>query len=160
MKPAGTYYERLGVAADATSAEIRRAYLRLARELHPDRNRAPDASTHFAEAAAAYDVLADPKRRAQYDAQLARGGAEPVRTIRLPRSIVDPAELLVVNALDETAHALADSLDKVAARSGLAGRILTAALRGAAETVRERAEAGAAALADRLRGPSSPHQTG
>ena len=61
------YYDTLGVARDATPEEIKRAYRRLARELHPDVN--PDPSTHekFKDVTAAYEVLSDPKKRQMYD---------------------------------------------------------------------------------------------
>lgn len=62
------YYEVLGVAKNATDAEIKRAYKKKAIEFHPDRN--PDnkeAEEKFKEAAEAYDVLRDPQKRARYD---------------------------------------------------------------------------------------------
>ena len=62
------YYEVLGVARDADETEIKKAFRRLARELHPDVNRHdPDAEEKFKEAAEAYEVLSDPERRATYD---------------------------------------------------------------------------------------------
>ena len=61
------YYEVLGVPRDAGEAEIKKAFRRLARELHPDVNSGPDAESQFKEAAEAYEVLSDSDRRATYD---------------------------------------------------------------------------------------------
>ncbi len=60
-------YEILGVPRDATQEEIKRAYRRLARQYHPDVNRSHDAEERFKEIAAAYEILSDPDKRAQYD---------------------------------------------------------------------------------------------
>lgn len=62
------HYAALGVAKDADAATIKKAYRQLARELHPDKN--PDnaaAENRFKQVSEAYDVLSDPKRRAEYD---------------------------------------------------------------------------------------------
>jgi molecular chaperone DnaJ len=61
------YYELLGVARDATEADIKKAYRRLAMEYHPDRNRAHDAEEKFKEITEAYEVLKDSEKRARYD---------------------------------------------------------------------------------------------
>jgi curved DNA-binding protein CbpA len=68
-------YDILGVRADASQAEIRAAYLKLAKQWHPDRNAGneTEAERRFKEIAHAYDVLSDPQSRAVYDE--ARTGA-------------------------------------------------------------------------------------
>ena len=70
-------YEVLGVARDADETTIKKAFRRLARELHPDVNRHdPDAEEKFKEAAEAYEILSDAERRATYD----RYGYDGLRT--------------------------------------------------------------------------------
>lgn len=60
-------YEILGVSKDASDSEIKKAFRRRARELHPDVNKAANAEDQFKELNEAYDVLSDPNKRAQYD---------------------------------------------------------------------------------------------
>jgi molecular chaperone DnaJ len=67
-------YETLGVSRDANSDEIKRAYRKLARELHPDINPDPKVQERFKEVTAAYDVLSDPQKRQQYDMGGSFGG--------------------------------------------------------------------------------------
>lgn len=61
------YYEVLGVARDASAAEIKRAYRKLARTYHPDVNKEADADQKFKELSEAYEVLSDDNHRARYD---------------------------------------------------------------------------------------------
>ncbi|HSY16471.1 MAG TPA: molecular chaperone DnaJ, partial [Jatrophihabitantaceae bacterium] len=62
------YYATLGVAKDAEPAVIKKAYRKLARELHPDKNPGDaKAEARFKETSEAYDVLSDAKKRAEYD---------------------------------------------------------------------------------------------
>lgn len=61
-------YSKLGVARGADEADIKKAYRKLAKELHPDRNKDnPKAAERFSEVTAAYDLLGDKDKRAQYD---------------------------------------------------------------------------------------------
>ncbi|MDN5725854.1 MAG: molecular chaperone DnaJ [Propionibacteriales bacterium] len=61
------YYEILGVAKDASADEIKKAYRRKARTMHPDVASEPDAADRFKEVAQAYETLSDPKKRQMYD---------------------------------------------------------------------------------------------
>ncbi len=67
MSVATDYYALLGVTREAGPDEIKRAYRRLARELHPDVNSDPVAVDRFKEVTAAYEVLSDPEKRQMYD---------------------------------------------------------------------------------------------
>jgi curved DNA-binding protein len=66
------YYQTLGVPHEARAEDIKKAFRRLARQFHPDVNKAPDAEPRMQEINEAYAVLSDPQKRAAYD-QLARG---------------------------------------------------------------------------------------
>ncbi|MBX3363436.1 MAG: DnaJ domain-containing protein [Phycisphaeraceae bacterium] len=74
------YYAVLGVSRDASIEEIRKAYRALARKLHPDVNKTPDAQKRFTEVQDAYDVLSDPEKRRQYDLFGAAGPGASART--------------------------------------------------------------------------------
>jgi hypothetical protein len=69
MKYTKDYYETLGVKPKATSAEIRRAYHRLAILYHPDRNPTPQANAKMQEINEAYGVLGNQDKRTEYDSE-------------------------------------------------------------------------------------------
>jgi curved DNA-binding protein len=66
------YYKVMGVARDATEAQIKQAYRKLARKYHPDVSKEKDAEARFKEVGEAYEVLKSPEKRAAYD-QLGQG---------------------------------------------------------------------------------------
>ncbi|MEN8177459.1 MAG: molecular chaperone DnaJ [Pseudomonadota bacterium] len=73
------YYEVLGVSKNASEAEIKKAYRRLAMKHHPDRNtgdKSAEAEVNFKEAKAAYEILSDAQKRAAYD-QFGHAGVDP-----------------------------------------------------------------------------------
>jgi DnaJ-class molecular chaperone len=89
-------YAVLGVAATADASDIRRAYLRLVRQYHPDRDARPEATEHFLQVQAAYDELGDAAKRQRYDARTAARfrtvttawSAQPRATVNIPRGRV------------------------------------------------------------------------
>jgi len=64
---AKSLYETLGVSENATPSEIKKAYRKLAKQYHPDMNKSAEAEEKFKEINAAYEVLSDEKKKAQYD---------------------------------------------------------------------------------------------
>ena len=64
---AADYYALLKIRRDATQDEVKRAYRRLARELHPDVNPDPETQERFKEITQAYEVLSDTDKRRMYD---------------------------------------------------------------------------------------------
>lgn len=70
------YYETLGVARNASDADIKKAYRRLAMKLHPDRNPDKGAEAKFKEVQEAYNILGDAQKRAAYD-QFGHAGVDP-----------------------------------------------------------------------------------
>jgi DnaJ-class molecular chaperone len=71
------YYAVLGVGRDASEAQIKSAYRKLARQYHPDVNKAPEAADKFRQATEAYEVLSDPQKRKAYDRYGHEGVAGP-----------------------------------------------------------------------------------
>lgn len=61
------YYDILGVPKGATERQIKKAFHKLAKKHHPDKNKSPDAEVRFREIAEAYETLSDEARRREYD---------------------------------------------------------------------------------------------
>ena len=79
-------YAILGVARSATEDDIRRAYLKLVKELHPDINPKPAAHERFKKVASANDILGDPARRRQFDRGEIDGNGEVRRHAQRPHA--------------------------------------------------------------------------
>ena len=70
------YYEVLGLGKDASEADIKRAYRKLAAQYHPDVNHEPDAEARFKEINEAHEILSDPEKKSRYD-QFGFAGVDP-----------------------------------------------------------------------------------
>lgn len=64
---AKSLYQTLNISENANADEIKKAYRKLAREYHPDINKSPEAEEKFKEINAAYEILSDPQKKAEYD---------------------------------------------------------------------------------------------
>ncbi|MEE2643701.1 MAG: DnaJ domain-containing protein, partial [Myxococcota bacterium] len=83
------HYRLLGLKAESTADEIKRAYRKKALQLHPDRNPSPDAARQFQALNEAYATLSDPQKREDYDRFGTRGGGQR----SAPSGTVSPSEL-------------------------------------------------------------------
>ena len=79
-------YLTLGVGRTASEEEVRRAYLKLVKELHPDVNPKPAAHERFKKVTAAHDILGDPARRRQFDRGEIDANGEPRRPAQRPHA--------------------------------------------------------------------------
>jgi curved DNA-binding protein len=89
MKDYQDYYALLGVKPDATLQEIRRAYHRLARLHHPDLNQTA-LDDHIKRLNEAYEVLRNPQKRAEFDAQLAQARQRAAQARQQSRAKREP----------------------------------------------------------------------
>ena len=87
------YYEVLGVSKDASQAEIKSAFRKLAKKYHPDVSKEPDAEERFKEAQEAYAVLSDEAKRKQYD-QFGHAAFEGAGGAGFDFSDIDLSEIL------------------------------------------------------------------
>ena len=94
-------YAVLGVAPDASPEEVKRAWRRLARDWHPDRNPAPEAAERFKELAAAWATLSDPAARARHDRRTrrVRHGDLPEEFLLDVADAVERAEAWIVGSV-------------------------------------------------------------
>lgn len=109
----GDLYARLGVRSDASPQAIKRAYLRLAKKLHPDLNRTTEAHERFLAVKEAYEVLANPLLKREYDERRRgwtaawdsppRGPQSPARVINVspPYVVREPKAVRVRSPEDE-----------------------------------------------------------
>ena len=113
------YYKVMGVARDATEAQIKQAYRKLARKYHPDVSKEKDAEARFKEVGEAYEVLKSPEKRAAYD-QL--GQRRPGEEFRPPPDWGSGFEFSGAGPGNSTYSDFFDSLFGAQARSGRGAR--------------------------------------
>jgi molecular chaperone DnaJ len=89
---AKNYYILLGIDRCADAGQIKHAYRRIAKRLHPDRSISSADAERFMEAKEAYETLADAERRRRYEAELTRGQSSP-RMARVPEIVRDRGRL-------------------------------------------------------------------
>ncbi|MEX2461445.1 MAG: DnaJ C-terminal domain-containing protein [Paenibacillaceae bacterium] len=77
---AKNYYEILGISKKATQPEIKKAYKKLAKQLHPDVNKASDAEAKFKEVGEAYEILSHDEKRKEYDEEVEYGSRRQTST--------------------------------------------------------------------------------
>jgi curved DNA-binding protein len=113
------YYKVMGVARDATEAQIKQAYRKLARKYHPDVSKEKDAEARFKEVGEAYEVLKSPEKRAAYD-QL--GQRRPGEEFRPPPDWGSGFEFSGAGPGNSAYSDFFDSLFGAQARSGRGAR--------------------------------------
>jgi curved DNA-binding protein len=110
------YYKVMGVARDATDAQIKQAYRKLARKYHPDVSKEKDAEARFKEVGEAYEVLKSPEKRAAYD-QLGKD-YRPGQDFRPPPNWDSGFEFSGAGGGDESYSDFFDALFGAQARAG------------------------------------------
>lgn len=110
------YYKVMGVARDATEAQIKQAYRKLARKYHPDVSKEKDAEARFKEVGEAYEVLKSPEKRAAYD-QLGQG-PKPGEDFRPPPDFGSGFEFSGAGGRDAAFSDFFESLFGAQARAG------------------------------------------
>jgi curved DNA-binding protein len=110
------YYKVMGVARDATEAQIKQAYRKLARKYHPDVSKEKNAEAHFKEVGEAYEVLKSPEKRAAYD-QLGQGHS-PGENFRPPPDFGSGFEFSGAGGGDSSYSDFFDALFGGQARAG------------------------------------------
>ncbi|AMD20371.1 HDL373Cp [Eremothecium sinecaudum] len=87
-----TYYSVLGLPFDTTETQIRKSYMRLARELHPDKSKSKEAAELFKIVAHAHSILTDKEKRLKYDRQLISKGLHKYYPKKGLSSLFDPLD--------------------------------------------------------------------
>ena len=112
------YYAVLGVRRDASQDEIKKAFRRLARELHPDVNPDPKTQERFKEINAAYEVLSDPQKKQVYDL-----GGDPLSSARA--AVAPAASGRAASATSPTSWTPSSARRRSAARARVPGAART-----------------------------------
>ena len=97
------YYDLLGLDRGASQDDIKKAYRKIARELHPDVNPDPEVQNKFKEVTAAYDTLSDPQKRQQYDMASDSWLAKNIRPMTLISILAGYFIFAMMSAFDKAA---------------------------------------------------------
>ncbi len=116
------YYAILGVPAEATGDDIKKAYRKLARKFHPDLNKEANAEDRFKELGEAYEVLKDPQKRAEYDQLREMGAFSQNGDFRPPPGWQSASHFSTGGFTDADAQHFSDFFESIFGRSGTAHR--------------------------------------
>ena len=95
VDPLKNYYEVLGLTPDASPEDIRKAYIQLAKQYHPDHNGANTNDRHMIELNQIYEILSDPVKKREYDARFMPATTYDFSKIKEPQTNRQPSKRVI-----------------------------------------------------------------